>query len=187
MKGKVTGPKEMQTWNKYVTVIVGGSMWKGPRKVTVTNLLVCQEERARHSMSRLSREVSPDRTVDEGGRNQRRPPRSKDHSAGGSAGLPAGGQHRTGSPHPPARQAGIAGEVSGTTALSSGTTRGAWVAQPVKRPTSAQVTISRFVGSSPTSGSVPTAQSLEPALDSVSPSLSLYLSAPPPTSKINKH
>ena len=74
VKGKVTGPKEMQTWNKYVTVIVGGSMWKGPRKVTVTNLLVCQEERARHSTSQLSREVSPDRTVDEGGRNQRRPP-----------------------------------------------------------------------------------------------------------------
>ena len=39
----------------------------------------------------------------------------------------------------------------------------------------AQVMISRFVGSSPTSGSVPTARSLEPASDSVSPSLS----APP--------
>ena len=52
---------------------------------------------------------------------------------------------------------------------------GAWVAQSVKRPTSAQVTILQFVGSSPASGSVPTARSLEPALDSVSPSLS----APP--------
>ena len=31
--------------------------------------------------------------------------------------------------------------------------RGAWVAQSVKRPTSAQVTISRSVGLSPTSGS----------------------------------
>ena len=53
--------------------------------------------------------------------------------------------------------------------------RAAWVAQSVKRTTSAQVTISRFMGSSPMSGSVLTAQSLEPALDSVSPSLS----APP--------
>ena len=54
--------------------------------------------------------------------------------------------------------------------------RGAWVAQSVKRPTSAQVMISRSVSSSPASGSVLTAQSLEPASDSVSPSLS----APPP-------
>ena len=53
--------------------------------------------------------------------------------------------------------------------------QGAWVAPPVKRPTSAQVMIPQFVGSSPTSGSVLTAWSLEPALDSVSPSLS----APP--------
>ena len=36
--------------------------------------------------------------------------------------------------------------------------RGAWVAQPVERPTSAQVMISRFVSSSPTSGSVLTAR-----------------------------
>ena len=50
--------------------------------------------------------------------------------------------------------------------------RGAWVAQSVERPTSARVMISRFVSSSPTSGSVLTAQSLEPASDSVSPSLS---------------
>ena len=55
--------------------------------------------------------------------------------------------------------------------------------------TLAQVMISRFVGSSPVSGSVLIAQSLEPASDSVSPSLS----APPllvlsvPLSKIKKH
>ena len=49
---------------------------------------------------------------------------------------------------------------------------GAWVAQLVKHPTLAQVMISQFVGSSPTSDSVLTAQSLEPASDSVSLSLS---------------
>ena len=49
--------------------------------------------------------------------------------------------------------------------------RGAWVALSVKRPTSAQVTISWSVSSSPGSGSVLTAQSLEPVSDSVSPSL----------------
>ena len=54
--------------------------------------------------------------------------------------------------------------------------RGAWGAQSVERPTLAQVMISRSVSSSPTSGSVLTAQSLEPASDSVSPSLS----DPPP-------
>ena len=62
---------------------------------------------------------------------------------------------------------------------------GSWVAQSVERPTSAQVMISRFVGLSPASGSVLTAQSLEPASDSVS-----LLSALPPLmlclSKINK-
>ena len=53
---------------------------------------------------------------------------------------------------------------------------GAWVAQSVKCPTSTQVMISHFfVGSRPTSGSVLTARSLEPASGSVSPSLS----APP--------
>ena len=52
---------------------------------------------------------------------------------------------------------------------------GARGAQSVKRWTLAQVTISRSVGSSPASGSVLTAQSLEPASDSVSP-LSLPLS-----------
>ena len=53
---------------------------------------------------------------------------------------------------------------------------GAWVAQWVRHPISAQVMISRFVSSSPALGSVLTAQSLEPASDSVS----LSLSAPPP-------
>ena len=52
------------------------------------------------------------------------------------------------------------------------TGRGAWVVQSVKRPTSAQVMISRSVSSSPASGSGLMAQSLEPASDSVSPSLS---------------
>ena len=46
------------------------------------------------------------------------------------------------------------------------------MAPSVKRPTSAQVMISWFVGSSPASGSVLTAQSLETASDSVSSSLS---------------
>ena len=50
--------------------------------------------------------------------------------------------------------------------------RGAWVAQSVKRPTSAQVMISWPVSSSPASGSGLMAQSLEPASNSVSPSLS---------------
>ena len=60
---------------------------------------------------------------------------------------------------------------------------GTWVVQLVKRPTLTQGMFSRFVSSSPASGSVLTVQSLEPALDSVSPSLSLSLSlsAPPPT------
>ena len=49
------------------------------------------------------------------------------------------------------------------------------MAQSVERPTFAQVMVLGFVGSSPASGSVLTAQSLEPASDSVSPSLS----APP--------
>ena len=51
--------------------------------------------------------------------------------------------------------------------------RGAWVAQSVKRPTSAQVMISRSGSLSPTLGSVLTAQNLEPASDSVSPSVSV--------------
>ena len=49
--------------------------------------------------------------------------------------------------------------------------RGAWVAQSVNHPTSAQVMVSRFVSSSPASGSVLTAQSLDPASDSMSPFL----------------
>ena len=53
---------------------------------------------------------------------------------------------------------------------------GTWVAQSVKCSTSAQGMISPFVSSSPTPGSGLTAWSLEPASDSVSPSLS----APPP-------
>ena len=48
---------------------------------------------------------------------------------------------------------------------------GAWVAQWVKCPTSAQVMISQSMSLSPASGSALTAQSLKPALDSVSPSL----------------
>ena len=64
---------------------------------------------------------------------------------------------------------------------------GAWVAQLAKHLTSAQIMVSQFVDSSPASGSVLTVQSLEPASDSVSPSLS----APPPLtlclSKMNKH
>ena len=54
--------------------------------------------------------------------------------------------------------------------------RGAWVAQSVEHPTSAQVMISRSVSSSPESGSGLMARSLEPVSDSVSPSLS----DPPP-------
>ena len=48
--------------------------------------------------------------------------------------------------------------------------------QSVKRSALAQVMISQFPSLSPTSGSVLTAQILEPASDSVSPSLSLCLS-----------
>ena len=54
--------------------------------------------------------------------------------------------------------------------------RGTWVAQSVKHLTSAHDTISQFVGSSPASGSVLTAQSLGSVSDSGSPSLP----APPP-------
>ena len=48
---------------------------------------------------------------------------------------------------------------------------GACVAQLVKRPTSVQVMISRFMSSNPMLDSVLAAQSLEPASDSVSLSL----------------
>ena len=57
--------------------------------------------------------------------------------------------------------------------------QGAWVARLVKHPSSAQVMISRFVSSGLMSGSAQTAQSLEPASDSVSP----FLSAPPPLTR----
>ena len=48
---------------------------------------------------------------------------------------------------------------------------GAWVTPSVKRLTSAQVMISWFMDSSPAWGSVLAAQSLEPASESVSPSV----------------
>ena len=66
--------------------------------------------------------------------------------------------------------------------------RGTWVAQSVKHPTSAQVMISQSMSSSPASGSVLTAQSLEPVSDSVSPSLwpSPVHALSLPVSKINK-
>ena len=50
--------------------------------------------------------------------------------------------------------------------LKGMTSWGTWVAQSVECLTSAQVIISRFTGSSPESGSVLTAQSLEPVSDS---------------------
>ena len=53
--------------------------------------------------------------------------------------------------------------------------RGTWVAQLVKCLTSAQVMTLRFMGLNSALGSVLTAQSQEPASDSVSPSLSLPL------------
>ena len=67
--------------------------------------------------------------------------------------------------------------------------RGTWMAQSVKRPTSAQVMISQFMGWSPTSGSVLTSQSLKPASDSVSPSLSVppWLAFCLSLSKMSKH
>ena len=59
--------------------------------------------------------------------------------------------------------------------LNVGKKWGAWVAESVKRLTVAQVMISWFVSSSPALGCVLTVRSPEPALDSVS----LSLSAPP--------
>ena len=52
--------------------------------------------------------------------------------------------------------------------------RATWVPQSVKHPILAQVMILEFVSLSPTSGSVLTVQSLEPASDSVSPSFSVH-------------
>ena len=51
------------------------------------------------------------------------------------------------------------------------TNRGTCVAQLVECPTLAQVTVSWFMSPGPASDSVLTAQSLEPASDSVSPRL----------------
>ena len=61
------------------------------------------------------------------------------------------------------------------------------MAQSVERPTSAQVMILWFMSSSPALGSVLTARSLEPALDSVSPSLCPFPAHTPSLSKTNKH
>ena len=63
--------------------------------------------------------------------------------------------------------------MEGEPGRQNGAPRSTWVAQSVKRPTSAQVMISQFVGSSPASGSVLAALSLEPASGSVSVSLPL--------------
>ena len=56
-----------------------------------------------------------------------------------------------------------------------GQLQGAWMAQSVKCQTLAQVMISQSMGLSSILVSVPTAQSLEPTLDS----MSHFLSAPP--------
>ena len=64
---------------------------------------------------------------------------------------------------------------SGLHAQGTWIAQGTCVAQSLEHPTSARVTISQFMSSSLASGSMLTAQSLEPASDSVSPSLS----APP--------
>ena len=64
---------------------------------------------------------------------------------------------------------------------------GSWVAQSDELPTSPQVMISKFMSSSPILGSVLTAQSLEAALDSVSPSLCPSLARALSLSLKNKH
>ena len=68
--------------------------------------------------------------------------------------------------------------------------RGTWVSQSVKRPTSAQVMISRSVSSSPALSSVLTAPSQEPVSDSVSPSNNwvtrLWHGSTGPGVKVNK-
>ena len=66
--------------------------------------------------------------------------------------------------------------MEGIKEIKSYASRGTWVAQLVGPPTSSQVRISQLVSSSLALGSALTAQSLEPASDCVSPSLS----APPP-------
>ena len=65
--------------------------------------------------------------------------------------------------------------------------RGTWVAQSVEHLTLVQVMISQFVGSSPALDSVLTAQSLEPASDSVSPLLSTLPPPPPALSLSHKN
>ena len=76
--------------------------------------------------------------------------------------------------------------IGGRFTAEIGPERGASVAQSGKCPTLTQVMILWSVGSKPALGSVLTAQSLDPASDSASPSLF----APPPLtlclSKINK-
>ena len=61
--------------------------------------------------------------------------------------------------------------TKGTSNSLKGASWGAWVAQSLKHLTSAQVMVSQLVSSSPTSGCVLTARSLEPASDSASPCL----------------
>ena len=71
--------------------------------------------------------------------------------------------------------------------IKDGGTWGAWVAPSVNCPTSARVMISQFMSLSTAWGSVLTAQSPEPASDSVSSSLSLPLPLLTQSlSKINK-
>ena len=77
--------------------------------------------------------------------------------------------------HPGSRSEAVMGELllySDSLFLKKIMHWGAWVSQSVGRLTSVQVMISRFVSSSPASGSVLTARSLEPASASVPPSLS---------------
>ena len=65
------------------------------------------------------------------------------------------------------------GKIQGEDSIHlKGKTRDVWVAQSVECSTSARVMILQLTGSSPASGSVLTAKSLEPASDSVPPSLS---------------
>ena len=71
-----------------------------------------------------------------------------------------------------ARSNGLTPRIVSSPSSKKAKSWGAWVAQSVERPTSAQVMIPRFVSLSPASGSVLTARSPEPASDSVSPSLS---------------
>ena len=74
-----------------------------------------------------------------------------------------------------------------TLLLKNTSSRGTWVPQSVECLTSAQVMISQFVGSSPVSGSVLTAQRLGSAWDSVSPPLSLPRRSLFSLSKLNKY